>query len=551
MGAPDERAFLVYPRGYVRDNVILAHFRNELRTLLNPTTGATFTEDEIQRATAPGTRFYIEADSIDLVGQATQSRALFFATQIDPRKANTAFLEQFHGALWLGENSRLGATGASGPVQATGTNGTIVPGSFTVPDPAAAVATDPNGKRYQNLTTKTIANGVATLTLIGIDTGFVTRLPADTELRWSAGINPGTDPVVTVLEPFDGGFDAETDEEYSARIVERIRYRPASGNATHFQAWAEESSSAVEQAFVYPCALSAGSTVVAVTEKRAVVANAAVPEGPNARIPSTGTLNTTSQYLTPPASPVVPERVLVLVTGVTAQQSNLVLRVAMAYGRNGGWADVQPWPAFSATYPQLALKTVNGTGLTLTLDTDQPLPAGVATLTGTDAPKLMIYNREISRWVQLDVLSVTDPAPGTTTVRTFTIVLSSEPTLYDDDGNARTTPKLHVGDCLSPFTERDTIVAKSLEAYFDVLGPGEMLESTDVRFARAARQPSPSVSFTYRAGQSALRYVLAALGGTASDAELTSVSRNIPDVPINVADGPNMLTLGNVNIYPL
>jgi hypothetical protein len=147
MATPDERSFVVIQRGAIRDNIILATFRNELRSSVNPTTGIAFTEDEIARATGPGTRFYIEADAIDLFAMAAQQRALFFASQIDPRRANTQFLEQFHGALWLGPDSKLPATGASGEVRAKGSNGTIIPGSSTVGDPVAAVATDPNGLR--------------------------------------------------------------------------------------------------------------------------------------------------------------------------------------------------------------------------------------------------------------------------------------------------------------------------------------------------------------------------------------------------------------------
>ena len=47
MAAPDERYFKVFRRGEVRDDVILAAWRNALRDLTNPDTGITFTEDEI------------------------------------------------------------------------------------------------------------------------------------------------------------------------------------------------------------------------------------------------------------------------------------------------------------------------------------------------------------------------------------------------------------------------------------------------------------------------------------------------------------------------
>jgi hypothetical protein len=547
MATPDERAFATFPRGHARDNVCLAHFRAELRVMTNPDTGITFTEDEIQRLTGPGTRFYIEADAIDLLCMAQQQRAAFLASQIDPRRANTNMLESFHGRLWLGPGSKLPATGAGGPVRATGTDGAIVPGSLTVPDPVAAVATDPNGQRFQVLESAAIRNGEATITLVAVDGGVATRLPEGTELKWSVNVPPGLDPTVTALATFDGGFDQETDAEYERRIEDRIRNRPASGNAAHFQAWAQEASSGVEQAFTYPCALNAGSVVVAITEKRANV-EGLPPEGPHARVASGITLNAVAAYLATPASPVVPERAFVLVTGVQPQPSDLVLRLSVIAGRSGGWADVVPWPAYSSSFPAPAVATVDGSGLVVTLTTDRALPNGAATLTGTDAPKLMLFNREISRWVRLSVQSIVDPSPGSAIARAFTITLASAPEMFDASGDERGAL---VGDRLSPYTDRADALAESIEAYFDSLGPGEVVEKFDPRYARAARQPRPAQQSPMRAGQSLLGYVVQALGGSAADAELTSISRTDPDVPTSATAGPNMVVLGQVSVSPL
>src|SRR6185295_10631327 len=144
--------------------------------------------------------------------------------------------------------------------------------------------------------------------------------------------------------------------------------------------------------------------------------------------------------------------------------------------------------------------------------------------------------------------SVTDPTPGSLAARSFTIVLTSLPSMYDDAGVSR---KPQVGDRLSPFTDRANIIAKSVEAYFDSLGPGELVASDSVRYARAARQPKPAVQYPTRAGQGMMRYILSGLGGTAADAELTSISRNDPDLPTNMIDDPNMVTFGPTNVYPL
>jgi hypothetical protein len=42
-----------------------------------------------------------------------------------------------------------------------------------------------------------------------------------------------------------------------------------------------------------------------------------------------------------------------------------------------------------------------------------------------------------------------------------------------------------------------------------------------------------------------------ALSGVAPDATLEAISQSTPDLPGDIVDGPNMLTLGNVAIYPL
>lgn len=561
MATPDERAFVVFPRGSVRDDVILANWRNELRTSINPTTGIVFTEDEVQRATQPGTRWYIEADSIDLWGQAQQQRALFFVSQIDPRRANTQFLDAFHGPIWLGPNSRLPAVGANGSVLVTGTPGTNIPGSPTIGDPTAALGVDPNGLIFQVLANQVIAsNGQVTVQMQGVSTGFVTRLVTNTIITWTLNINPGTDPTGTVLAPFDGGFDEETDSEYAQRIANRIRNRPASGNATHFAAWAQEATVATEQAFVYPVAFNAGSVLVSITEKRgALLVPGDIPEGPDARIPSATTLVTVANYIIAPNSQVVPQRVFVVVTGVTAQQSDTVQRISMSQGRSGGWADVIPWPSFSSSIPETQVVFVSGDGLTFHVDSDQQLPNGAAVLTAPDAPLMMMFNREVSRWAggnsdlstSLDVASVTDPTPGGTAARTFVIVLNAEPLMFDAAGAPRITPVIELGDRLSPFTDRAEIIAESMEGYFDSLGPGQVVSPSDSRAVRAARQPSFADSFSIRAGQALVGDVLDALGGTASDIELTVISRNEPDLPTNLTDGPNMITFGDANVFPL
>jgi uncharacterized phage protein gp47/JayE len=535
MTAPDERRFAIKPRGWIRDNVVLQVFRNHLRSLTNPDTGAAFTEDEIALATQPGSRFYIEADSIDVLGQIWQRRGAWFADQVRPSRANTAFLEQYHGQLWLGDDPRLPATGGSGAVNAPATVGSIFPGSATVPDPTgiAAVATDPNGYRYQVLATVvTPVGGVAELQMQAIDTGLATNIELNTVLTWSSGQPVGAEATAAVSEDpaFVGGYDIETDSELGARIERRIRHRPAGGNSAHFIAWAERASVSIESSFCYPCAFHAGSVLVALLQKRGSTV------GPTARTNvGVAVMAAATNYLTPPASPVVPTRVHVLVTRCNPQSADVALKISMQQGAIGGWHDADPWPEYSAAYPEVIVTNVaSQTEFTVVAGTE--LPGGAALLSGADAPQMMLWNPLTSRWVLLDVDEVSDDGGNE-----FTVTLNSVSSMTIAEGNR-----------LSPYTEQLVSIAEATENYFDELGPGEVVDmDEDTRAARVARYPRPTSYYPYRAGQVMLARLIEALGGVTADAELSFISRSVPDLPGDIADGPNIITLGNLSIFAL
>jgi len=543
MTAPDERKFKIFRAGQVR-NTILISWRNSLRVLINPDTDLLFTEDQIQVATQLGSRFYIEADAIDVASQANQARALFFADQTDPRKANTDFLVDQHGRLWLGEDSQLPAVGSSGIVDALATPGAIFPGSTTIPDPTAAVAVDQNGLRYQVFQTVVTPGDPAAgqtainLTMRAIDTGSATNLVANTVLTWSENVPLGAAPDASVdANGFTGGFDIETNAQYAARIEERYRFRPASGNPAHFLTWARQATVATEAAFVYPTALNAGSVVVAITEKRAVVGL----EGPLARQPSIGTLTDVTSFLVPPNSAVVPNRVFVLVTGWNAEPSDLVISISMAQGSTGGWEDVEPWPTPSTLIPSHTIATTDGT-LNFTFSVDTALPGGVASLSGDNAPNMMLWDVATSRFIELDVASVSVAAS------IATVVLNVQPTQADGSGSFT----LVIGQHISPTTDQNETIAISFENFYDSLGPGELLNlGTSTLGVRGFRFPVPSDSFPQIAGQIIIPFLIDALGGIAPSANLDSATVETPSLPGSISDGPNMVTLGDVNIYPL
>lgn len=525
MTRPDERRFVLFPRGQVRDEMILAHWRNELRLQVNPDTGAAFTEDEILRITQPGSRYYIEADAIDLYGQAIQSRDSYLVDQFIPRRAASTFLQNVHGPLWAPEG-KLAAAGGSGPVDAPASAGTIFVGSTTIPDVTAMVARDPSGKRYQVLVTVvTPGGGVASLLMKGIDGGDDTNIAAGTELTWE---NPpvGAEPAATVATAFSGGVEAENDSDFAARIEDTIRHRPASGNAAHFRAWAKQASSSVETAFVYAAALHAGSVLVCATQKRANVV------GPLARIPNFATLSTLTGYLVPPSSPVVPGNVFVLVVPPQPTPSSVGLRLGLQRGAAGGWNDVSPWPGSSTMFPRCAITTVvNQQSIQVTTDV---APNFVLPATLPSVPQLMLWNVDTSSFERLDVSGVSSVGGNV-----YAITLTAPP--------ART---MVVDDVISPYTDRFEIIADAVQTYFDSLGPGEVVNlATDVRSHRAFRYPRTNEGYPQKVGQGIITVLLEELGGVASDAELVAATVTSPALPVNVTDGPRLLTLNQVGVY--
>lgn len=521
-----ERKFELVRRGHIRDEVILANFRNELRTLVNPDTGALFTEDEIAQLTQKGSRFYIEADAIDLFGQAVQSRAAWTAEQTDPRRANSSHLRNHHGRIW--GVAPLDATGGSGTASATAPAGSVFVGSTRLGDSSAAVARDPAGNAYQVLVSASVAQNTGSVALVlqGIDVGSDTNPIAGTKLRWSANAPLGAAPEFTVSTGFTGGFDAETDPEFVRRLERRIKRRSGSGNNAHMIEWAERSSNAVESAFVYACAFHAGSALVCILQKR----GSAV--GPNARIASVGTLNAAISYLVPPASPVVPARSFVLVTTANPTPTNLVLKLGLRRGVTGGWADVSPWPTYASGFTSSIATLASQTQFTIT--TSAPLPGGVASLTGGNAPKLMVWNAASSEWEQLKVSSVSK----TGNAATVTLSQGAEKTLA-------------VGDYISPYTDRAATIAGALQSYFDELGPGEVVGPTDARANRARRYPRPTDEYPYRSSQTAVARLEEVLGTALGDVELTSNSLTTPALPADISVGPNLITLGKLVIHPI
>lgn len=521
--APADRSFAIFRLGELKQQQ-LRYFRNRLRLLINTATGVPFTEQEIGIATAKFTRWDTDAEATDLLLLAQQARALTLVDQLRPERANTDFLRNFHARRL--EITPRPAFGGSGPVLVAATPGSTLVGSTTIGDPIAHVATDDAKLRYQVLYDVTIdGSGFGEVQFVGIDTGTATNLIAGAKLRPANGPIGWTIPG-EVISDFRGGVPAESDPTLARRITWQYAHKQASGNSAHFRGWAEDDVGAVEAAFVYPSALEAGTTLVAITQARGNI------RGPLGRVPSVGTLAAVRAKITPPGSSVVPAHPSVLVTGFTGEPCDMVLRFAMPRSSSAGWAALDPWPGTDVDGTPVTITTLTTqTNFRITISADSmPLPAGVT------QPPLMAWNALTSTFEILQVQSVVLFAGDV-----YTVTLSGAP---------QTT--LAVGSYISPATEQHDAIEQTIEAYFDTLGPGEVVDlETSLVGSRAQRFPLPTEEYPQRAGTVIESMLDDALGSALGDRDLPYVSDPLPDVPADPALGPSMLVAGRIGVYPL
>lgn len=523
------RFFDTPQRGQEREEM-LATYRNGLRGLIDPTTGALFTDADINRATQEGGPLYARFDALDLALLGLHAKAPAIADQAVPSRATTGTLRGIIAPLK--EIPPLDAAGATLTATCTADVGAFFPGSTTVPDASAAYATIAGGARFQLLfDVTTPANGIAgsdlaePMLLVGVDVGEATNLPTGSKLTWAGNQPLSAAKTFATTEDGSGGVDAETDAELAARIEADDAHKPESGNNAHVRKWGREASNAVEDVFVYACAKYAGTKVVCVTQKRGHQIEAA-PKGPLARVPSAGTLAIVRAKLVPPASPKVPERVVSIVVGPTTTYSNLSIGLSLPRGRGLGWADTRPWPDYSAGAATIA---------TVTTQSLFQIASTVALPSGSAPPRIMVWTRAVSRLEELRVTSITDAGGGL-----FDVVLSS-PAI-------RT---LVVGSFVSPLVRGYLLLAQGVERYFDSLGPGEVVDlTTDPRGSRAARFPEPVERYPYRAGSAIVSVLQGALTGSITTGEVLAISTSIPAVPADAATGPGMLVAGHVAVYP-
>ena len=165
----------------------------------------------------------------------------FLALQLFPDTAHGDYLRQH----WSSRVTPLYAIAAGGLALLTG-----IPNK---PVPAGLVFAAASGERYYTEKAYKIgADGTIAIMLKAQNPGSNANLAPGEELSIVSSIPAGIESKAVVIEEgIIGGADAESDEEYLARVLLWLRNPVRYGKAGHFAAWARDSSPEVSLAWEY------------------------------------------------------------------------------------------------------------------------------------------------------------------------------------------------------------------------------------------------------------------------------------------------------------
>jgi uncharacterized phage protein gp47/JayE len=152
----------------------------------------------------------------------------WLADQLFFDSAESTMLDR-HARLW--GLQRKAASFATGSIDFTGTNGTVIP--------SGTLLADSDGVQYETTAAATVSGGSATAAATASEPGDSGNASAGDSLDLVEPIAGITTSVVS-SGGMTGGDDAESDAQLRARIRTRISSPPAGGTRSDFQTWAEE-----------------------------------------------------------------------------------------------------------------------------------------------------------------------------------------------------------------------------------------------------------------------------------------------------------------------
>lgn len=387
------------------------------------------------------------------------------------------------------------------------------------------------GKRYKVVTTSTVSSG-GSVPIIGIDTGKSTNLAEGSKLTWVSPPAGSASGCVVASGGLTNGQDAETDGRLRKRLLRRLQQPQNGGSWSHYQQWAEDASSGVEAAWVYPAFRGPGTVGLAVsidgTEENAYAR--AVPEA-------------LRQLVDAAVVGEQPEFADVTVRSVAEQNLSVTFKLTLPEppsggGKGGGWVDPS-----ADRWAIAKISAGNSNGI-----------VKVSVVTSTTALTVNAYN---------------EPVNGSTicVFHSSTRTLSRAVVLSHSGGAGawavaldRALSDVSVNDYVFPACENAESYATTYASQIAALSPGEWTSEADV-LPRAYRHPTtedgyPSAVTTMQLAKMQTEHT------EIVNASYFSLDKGIeyvltyslpfePTVAISVdADAPNVLRVSRLAFYP-
>jgi len=272
----------------------------------------------------------------------------FLSMQIFPDTAEGEFLRQH----WSAQVPPLHATAASGDVDMTGLAGRLIP--------AGILFTSSSGERYYNEAASRLdSEGRAVVTIKAQEPGSQANLAPGETLSIVSAIPAGVDSAVTVRGGgISGGADAETDEEYLARVMAWLRNPARYGKPGDFADWAVDSSPEVSSAWEFKNFGPLGALLIQVI-------NGNQHDG----VSAVGGLDIVRNYISQHAPPILftvrsPLLVPMTPSASLPPREDLLANRALAESRMRTWLQVAAKPGAQITAGALRLAAIDGVTIT-------------------------------------------------------------------------------------------------------------------------------------------------------------------------------------------
>lgn len=464
----------------------------------------------------PNSDWYLIATSIGNELAVVHANTIVKADQQMPDTAVEADLARI-AALW--KRAKQGAAGSIGNV--------IITASATSPIVSGAELTDSLGLRYAVVTGGNYANGDS-VPIRAIDVGDDTNHAEGDVLTWVSAPPYCDDKVTVDSGGLVNGINTEDDEVLRARVLDLLGTPPGAGNWEHVVELAEESTSSVQKAFVYP-AVGGPATV-----------HVAVAAAPTATSKSRALASTTlNAEVAPYVTGKLPRGAAITSTTVTDVNVDLAIGLSIPEsltanppGPGGGWTNGTPWPSVDGTTTFAVSVTVATDSTNFTVDAQTAPTAGVTRIA----------------W-----LSTVDWKVKTALVTAFSGSAGAYAITIDTPFTG-----IGVGAFIWPECQNAETYAQAVLDAFALMGPGEKTSNASA-LTRGFRHPIPLNSWPYSIGPAMERAVtdsgdevLSTAFLYRSDGTVTlngSGSSLTPQVPAALTDAPNIYIPRHIAFY--